>query len=53
MDRKNKSKKKGCGDYCYCAWCDWLGYDKGEDYCEKAKNNMKKHNRVEGQRNDR
>ena len=53
MDRKNKSKMKGCGDYCYCAWCDWLGYGKGEEYCEKAKREMKKHNRVEEQRDDR
>ena len=46
MGRKRNEQWKECGTHCYCAWCDWLG-NGDKSYCEKAKEQMKKHNRVE------
>lgn len=39
-ERKN-AREKHCGDYVYCAWCDWLGCDT-PGYCEKAKEKMRR-----------
>ncbi len=43
---KYNYKWKECGTHCYCAWCDWLG-NGDKDYCKKAQEKMKQHNRVE------
>ena len=41
MKERKNAREKNCGDYVYCAWCDWLGCNT-PGYCEKAKEKMRK-----------